>query len=108
MLGDEWLLHVDDVVDAAVCMEVGLDVLECDDGTIGAAATELAVGCQSRRETDGVVEGESEGLVDLFTALAAIEQVLLDVLENREERTTSCVRRRVFAVRTSDTTRQST
>lgn len=35
--------------------------------------------------TDGIVEGEAEGLVRLFATLAAIEQVRLDVLEDGEE-----------------------
>lgn len=100
MLGDEWLLHVDDVVNAAVCMEVGLDVLKCDDGTIGAAAAELAVGGQSRRESDGIVEGETERLVRLFTALAAVEEILLKVINYGEERAAGGIRRCMHAVGT--------
>lgn len=37
------------------------------------------------REPDGVVEGETEGLVDLLTALPAVEEVRLDVLKDGEE-----------------------
>lgn len=37
------------------------------------------------REPDGVVEGQTERLVDLLTALSAVEEVRLDVLKNREE-----------------------
>ena len=102
MLGDEWLLHVDDVVNAAVCMEVGLDVLKCDDGTIGAAAAELAVGGQSRRESDGIVEGETKRLMNLFTTFAAIEQIFLDVITNSKQTAAGSVVDSV-AVSASDT-----
>jgi hypothetical protein len=54
-----------------------------------------------QREADGVVKGETEGLVDFLTALSAIEQVRLDVLYNRDERTASTVRNE-SAVRAAD------
>lgn len=37
MLGDKWLLFVDDFVNTNVGVEVGFSVLEDDDGTIGAS-----------------------------------------------------------------------
>ena len=89
-------------------MEHRLDVIEDHDGAVGATSTELALLGQGGRETDGVVEGETEGLMDFLAALAAVKEVLLDVLENREQRTASRVCRCIFAVRASDTARQST
>ena len=43
------------------------------------------------RPANGVVERETQRFVSVFAALAAIEQVLLQILQDREENTTSRV-----------------
>ena len=63
---------------------------------------ELDAGGDGGRDTDGVVEGQTKGLVDLLTALAAVEQVLLDVVANGEESAAGRVGRGVHAVGASD------
>ena len=65
---------------------------------------ELAASGDGGRDTDGVVEGQTKGLVDLLTALAAVEEVLLNVVANSEQRTARGVRRRVHAIGASDPT----
>ena len=92
---DEQALLVDDLVDAQVRVEVGLDVLEDGDGAVSTAAAEHTGGSDLGRDADGVVEGETEGLVHLLTALAAVEEVLLDVVADGEERAAGGVRRNV-------------
>ncbi len=49
------------------------------------------------------MEGQTEGLVDLLATLAAIEQVLLDVVADSEELAARCVGSGVHAVGASDT-----
>jgi len=39
-----------------------------------------------QRKSNGVVKGDAQGRVRIFTARSAVEEVLLDVLENWEER----------------------
>ena len=92
MLGDEWLLSLDDLVNAAVGVEYGLNVVEGDDGAVRTAAAKLTTGGERGREADGIVEGQTERLcnggqrdeavkesqvcaylVSLFATLAAIE-----------------------------------
>ncbi len=63
---------------------------------------ELARGLQRRGESDGVVEGEAEGLMSLITAFV-VEEVVVQIIANSEQRTASCVRSRVDAVRTGNT-----
>ena len=58
---------------------------------------ELALRLQGRREPNGVVEGETEGLVRLFGALV-VEEVLDDVVPDGEEGAAGCIRRGVLAV----------
>ena len=91
MLSNEWLLNTDDIVDTAVGVEGGLDRVEGYEGTISSATTELALLGEGRGETDGVVEGEMERLMDLFTTFTTVEKVLLDIVENGEEDTAGCV-----------------
>lgn len=45
VLGDERLLLVDNFVDAVVSVEVGLDVIEDNDGAIGTSTT--VIKCQA-------------------------------------------------------------
>lgn len=52
---------------------------------------ELATGSDGGGDTNGIVEGETEGFVDLLTALATVEQVGLEVLDDRDEDTASAV-----------------
>lgn len=54
-------------------------------------------------DTNGVVEGEPEGLVDVLPALAAVEQVLLYVVADSEQRTAGRVVHHVHAIGASDT-----
>ena len=91
VLSNEWLLNTDDIVDTAVGVEGGLDGVEGYEGTISSATTELALLGEGRGETDGVVEGETKGLVDLFTTFTTVEEVLLDVIEDGEQDTAGCV-----------------
>ena len=63
---------------------------------------ELAASGDGGRDTDGVVEGQTKGLVDLLTALAAVEEVLLDVVAHSKERAAGGVGRGVHAVGASD------
>ena len=63
---------------------------------------ELACRLQGRRETNGVVEGETEGLVRLFGALV-MEEVLDNVVPDGEEGAARRVGRGVDAVRACDT-----
>ena len=53
----------------------------------------LAASSDGGRDTNGVVEGETERFVSLLTALAAVEEVRLDVLEDGEEHAASLVGR---------------
>lgn len=91
MLSDERLLSIDNLVDTAVGVEGGLDGVKGDDGTISSSSTEFTLLEEGRGETNGVVEGESEGLVNLLTTLAAVEKVFLDVVENGEQDTACCI-----------------
>ena len=102
MSRNERLLDIDDLVDAAVGVEGGLNLVKDDDGAVCAASPELAVGLHGGREADGVVEGEAERLVCLLAALAAVKKVLLEIVYDGEERAAGGVGRRVFAVRTCD------
>ena len=62
MLGDEWLLSLDDLVNATVGVEYGLNVVEGDDGAVRTAAAKLTTGGERGREADGIVEGQTERL----------------------------------------------
>ena len=53
-------------------------------------------------DTDGVVEGQAKGLVRIFTTLAAVEQVRLNVFTDGEQVAARSVGRRVHAVGASD------
>ena len=91
MASNDRLLELDDVVDTSVGVEVGLDLVEDDDGAVSASTTELALPEESGGETDGIVEGETKRLMDLFTTFTTVEKVLLDIVENGEEDTAGCV-----------------
>lgn len=52
---------------------------------------ELAASSDGGRDTNGVVESETEGLVDLLTALATVEQVGLEILDDRDQDTAGAV-----------------
>ena len=60
------------------------------------------MGRERRRDTDGVVEGQTEGLVNVLSALAAVEQVLLDVVADGEEGAAGRVVHHVDAIGTGD------
>lgn len=67
---------------------------------------ELATGLHGGRETDGVVEGDAEGLVRVLAALGTVEEVLLDVVADGEERAARRVGRGVLAVGAGDAARE--
>ena len=56
------------------------------------------------RERDGVVEGETERLMDVLATPAVVEEVLLEVICDREELAARRVRRGVLPVRARDAT----
>ena len=59
-----------------------------------------------RRDTNRVVEGQTQRLVRLLTTLAAIEQLVLERVAQRKERAARRVRRSVDTVGTSDAARE--
>ena len=79
MLDNEWPLDLDDVVNATIGMEDCFDFTEGGDGPISSAAAECASCIEGRRESDGIVERETEGLVHLLTAFTTIKQIFLDI-----------------------------
>ena len=78
MSSDERLLLIDDLVYTNVGVEIGLNVFEHDDGTVSASTSvaqvstcclacgshasipELATSLHGGRESDGIMEGETE------------------------------------------------
>ena len=118
MRGDERLLDIDlaedimsgrrmserlreqtyDIVNSVVSMELGFDIIKGDDRAVSTTTAPLALLEHRRREADGVVEGQAEGLVHLLAALATIEEAFLDVLKDGEQRAAGRVRRCVFAI----------
>lgn len=103
VLGDERLLNVDDIVHTVVSMERGLDGLEGDDGAVRASSTKLTFSGEGGREADGIVERQTKGLVRLLAALAAIEEVLLEIVDDSEEGAARRIGRCVHTVRTGYT-----
>ena len=91
VLRDEGCLGIDNFIDTTVSVEGGLGRGESDDGAVSASTTELALPEESGGETDGIVEGETKRLMDLFTTFTTVEKVLLDIVENGEEDTAGCV-----------------
>ncbi len=83
--GDERRLFADDLVHTIVRVEVRLNVSEDGNRAVCASTSKLASPSNGGRDADSVVEGEAEGLVDLLTAFATVEEVGLDVLEDGEE-----------------------
>jgi len=105
--GDEGLLGIDNIINTTVGVEAGLSGVEGDDGAICTSTTELASLGQSGREADGVVEGQTERLVDFFTALSAVEEVGLDVIPNSEQRAAGRVVGGVLAIGASNPANES-
>lgn len=91
VLSDERLLGIDNLINTTVSVEGGFNGVKCYDGTVSSSTAEFTLSREGRREADGVVEGESERLVNLLTTLATVEKVLLDIIEDREQDTTGCV-----------------
>ena len=54
---------------------------------------------EGRGESDGIVEGKAERVMGNIVALTAVEQILLKVIANGEQRTASGVGSTVYAVR---------
>ena len=102
---DNRLLKGDDLVRTEVRVEVRLGLGEEHDRAVCASAGELTAGFRRGRERDCVVEGETEGLVSLLRALV-VEEVVHDVVPDREERTASRVGCGVLAVRACDAARE--
>ena len=67
-------LGIDNVIDTTVCVVGGLSVGECDNRAVCASTAELALASEGRRETDSVMEGQTERLMDLFTTFASIKE----------------------------------
>ena len=91
VLRDEGCLGIDNFIDTTVSVEGGLGRGESDDRAVSTSTTELALPEESGGETDGIVEGETKRLMDLFTTFTTVEKVLLDIVENGEEDTASRV-----------------
>ncbi len=98
-------LERDDLVEADVGVEGGLDLGEDRDGAVGTAAAELALRLQGGRDGDTVMECQTEGFVSLSGAQAAVEQVLLEVLSDSEQLAARRVRRGVDTVWAGDAAR---
>ena len=67
---------------------------------------ELALLEELGREADGIVEGQTERLVRLLAALAAVEEVALELVDNVEEGAARLVSCGVHAVRTRNAARE--
>ena len=78
--------------------ERGLDVSEHDHAAVCAPTLVRVEG-----ETNRVVERQTQRLVHFLSTLGAVEEVLLDVLQDREPGAASFVRRSVLAIGTSNT-----
>jgi hypothetical protein len=107
VFGDERLLAIDDIISTSVGRILCFDIRVLDNGSISSSAANLKakksisklteddpesnIHILGHRIPDGVVKGEAQGRVCVFTAFAAVEQILLDVLENREENTACLV-----------------
>ena len=81
MIGNELLLESDDLVDTSICLEHRFDVFENSDRAVGSSTTVKStssthrprfklrdlpkdtLSLQSRRDGDGVVEGQSDDLM---------------------------------------------
>lgn len=59
---------------------------------------ELALGLKSRGESDSVVEGQTECIVGDVVALAAVEEVLLQIVTNSKQGAAGCVDGTVHAI----------
>jgi hypothetical protein len=64
----------------SVGVEGSLDLVEGKDRAVGSSSLATMNG-----ESNGVVEGETEGGVSLFTALSTIEELVLEKVNNGEE-----------------------
>ena len=107
---------IDDLIDTVVSVECGFNFLENGDGTVSTSTTTyreknhyLARLSKSNPQrlpggakTDGIVEGETKRLMNLFTTFAAIEQIFLDVITNSKQTAAGSVVDSV-AVSASDT-----
>ncbi|KAH9853596.1 hypothetical protein C2E23DRAFT_111845 [Lenzites betulinus] len=98
VLRGERLLGVHDLINTVVRVERGLDGVEGHDRAVCTAATKDVLPRERRREADGVVEREPERLVRLLAALAPVEEVLLEVVDDGEERAAHGVAGRVHAI----------
>ena len=63
---------------------------------------ELTASLHRGRERNSIVEGETERLVRLLRALI-VEEVVHDLVPDREEGATCSIRRSILAIRASDT-----
>lgn len=79
MLLEKGRQGVDSFVDTVVRREVGLDLAEDDHRPISSGALELA----ALRESNGVMEGETESLMDILATLPFKD--LLKIVAEREE-----------------------
>lgn len=84
-------LDFNDLIDTEICGEGGFDLRVGHDGTISAETTKFALEEELGGESNSVVEGQTERLVDFFTALATIKEVLLNVVQNVEPDAAGCM-----------------
>ena len=112
----EWQEACNNLIETNIGVERCLNISEDHERTIGTSTTvpiincahstqsarvcspELALSLKGRGECNSVVEGEAESLMS-FVATLVVEQVVLQVIPDSEQTTTSCVRGRVDTIR---------
>lgn len=97
MLGDHSPLRLYDLINTDVLKEVRLGIRERDDRAVSSSTHVGEVG-----PANGIVESQTKGLVGLLAARAVIEEVLLDIIEDGEQRAARRISRGVLAIWASD------
>lgn len=110
------LLLINDFVNSCIGMESCFNILKNGDRAVSSASAinggvrnwlgKIHAVLPRRADTDGIMKSETEGFVNVFTTLSIIEEILLKVVTEGEQRATSSVSSCVFAVRTGDTLSQ--
>ena len=72
--------RINRIINTRILGECEFYVTEDDHRAVGTVTLEFS----RLRRADGIVEGQTEGFMDILTALA-LEQVLLEVIKQREE-----------------------
>ena len=92
-------VHTHNIVNAVIRVELGLDLVEDDDRAVCPVTTEFSLPGQGGRKSNGIMESEAQRLVDLFAA-DILKEIVLQVLDDGEQRTALRVRGGVLATRT--------